>query len=93
MAHRMRVTKILSDIFDADFDEGGEWLLEIVIPERYPFVPPDMKFITPICHPNVHFKALNYFDYRTNSRLEKFVLTCFGISGVRLGRYRQHALQ
>jgi peroxin-4 len=35
--------------------EGGEWLLDITIPERYPYVPPDMKFATPICHPNVHF--------------------------------------
>ena len=34
---------------------GGEWLLDITIPERYPYVPPDMKFATPICHPNVHF--------------------------------------
>ena len=36
---------------------GGEWLLDISIPERYPYVPPDMKFTTPICHPNVHFKV------------------------------------
>jgi len=36
---------------------GGEWLLDISIPDRYPYVPPDMKFVTPICHPNVHFKV------------------------------------
>jgi ubiquitin-protein ligase len=36
---------------------GGEWLLDITIPEKYPYVPPDMKFTTPICHPNVHFKV------------------------------------
>lgn len=37
---------------------GGEWLLEIIVPERYPYVPPDIKFKTPICHPNVHFEVV-----------------------------------
>jgi ubiquitin-protein ligase len=37
---------------------GGEWLLEIIVPDRYPYVPPEMKFRTPICHPNVHFKVV-----------------------------------
>jgi peroxin-4 len=41
----------------SDLIAGGEWLLDITIPERYPYIPPDMKFITPICHPNVHFKV------------------------------------
>jgi len=35
----------------------GEWLLDISIPERYPYIPPEIRFITPICHPNVHFKV------------------------------------
>lgn len=42
--------------------EGGEWLLDIMIPEQYPYVPPDMRFITPICHPNVHFKVIKFLD-------------------------------
>jgi len=37
--------------------EGGEWLLNITIPERYPYMPPEIKFSTPICHPNVHFQT------------------------------------
>ncbi|KAF2456961.1 ubiquitin-conjugating enzyme/RWD-like protein, partial [Lineolata rhizophorae] len=36
--------------------EGGLWKLDILIPPTYPFAPPDIKFVTPICHPNVHFK-------------------------------------
>jgi ubiquitin-conjugating enzyme (huntingtin interacting protein 2) len=33
--------------------EGGEFVIDIVIPEEYPFAPPKMKFLTPIYHPNV----------------------------------------
>jgi peroxin-4 len=34
---------------------GGRWLLDIHIPQAYPLVPPSVRFITPICHPNVDF--------------------------------------
>ncbi|KAI9833505.1 MAG: hypothetical protein M1819_003664 [Sarea resinae] len=37
--------------------EGGLWKLAIRIPENYPLAPPDIKFVTPICHPNVHFQT------------------------------------
>jgi ubiquitin-protein ligase len=38
--------------------EEGEWLLEINVSDnRYSYVPPDIKFKTPICHPNVHFQV------------------------------------
>ncbi|XP_057678719.1 ubiquitin-conjugating enzyme E2 T [Corythoichthys intestinalis] len=33
--------------------EGGVFSLEIKIPERYPFEPPKIRFLTPIYHPNV----------------------------------------
>ncbi|XP_077369694.1 ubiquitin-conjugating enzyme E2 T [Festucalex cinctus] len=33
--------------------EGGVFSLEIKIPERYPFEPPKMRFLTPIYHPNI----------------------------------------
>ncbi|XP_045551163.1 ubiquitin-conjugating enzyme E2 T isoform X2 [Salmo salar] len=33
--------------------EGGVFSLEIVVPDRYPFEPPKMRFLTPIYHPNI----------------------------------------
>lgn len=33
--------------------EGGEWTIDIVLPNSYPFDPPKMKFTTQIWHPNV----------------------------------------
>lgn len=32
---------------------GGVFKLEIQIPDRYPFEPPKVRFVTPIYHPNV----------------------------------------
>ncbi|KAF1982436.1 UBC-like protein [Aulographum hederae CBS 113979] len=37
--------------------EDGCWRLDIHIPQTYPIAPPEIKFVTPICHPNVHFKT------------------------------------
>ncbi|EMD65116.1 hypothetical protein GGP41_003757 [Bipolaris sorokiniana] len=37
--------------------EDGCWLLSISIPSTYPLAPPTIRFITPICHPNVDFKT------------------------------------
>eukprot|EP00270_Netrium_digitus_P004948 TRINITY_DN1643_c0_g1_i2.p1 TRINITY_DN1643_c0_g1~~TRINITY_DN1643_c0_g1_i2.p1 ORF type:complete len:137 (+),score=25.05 TRINITY_DN1643_c0_g1_i2:246-656(+) len=37
--------------------EGGAFLLSFVIPEQYPLVPPQVRFVTKIFHPNVHFKT------------------------------------
>ena len=36
---------------------AGRWLLSISIPEAYPHTPPTIKFVTPICHPNIKFKT------------------------------------
>lgn len=33
--------------------EGGVFSLDIKIPDRYPFLPPQVQFTTPIYHPNV----------------------------------------
>ncbi|CAM9484216.1 unnamed protein product [Chrysoparadoxa australica] len=33
--------------------EGGIFLLDLVVPERYPFEPPKVRFLTPIYHPNI----------------------------------------
>uniref|UniRef100_U5EZB4 E2 ubiquitin-conjugating enzyme n=1 Tax=Corethrella appendiculata TaxID=1370023 RepID=U5EZB4_9DIPT len=33
--------------------EGGKFLLEIKVPETYPFNPPKVKFLTKIWHPNI----------------------------------------
>ncbi|XP_054032434.1 ubiquitin-conjugating enzyme E2 T [Dryobates pubescens] len=33
--------------------EKGVFDLEIVVPERYPFEPPQIRFLTPIYHPNI----------------------------------------
>ncbi|KAK7203690.1 ubiquitin-conjugating enzyme/RWD-like protein [Myxozyma melibiosi] len=36
--------------------EGGRWNIDIQVPKTYPLHPPEIKFITPICHPNVNWK-------------------------------------
>ncbi|TDG41321.1 hypothetical protein AWZ03_012260 [Drosophila navojoa] len=33
--------------------EGGRFVLDIKVPDRYPFSPPEVRFITRIWHPNV----------------------------------------
>ena len=33
--------------------EGGVWTLNLSVPERYPFEPPKVHFVTPIYHPNI----------------------------------------
>ncbi|KAH6564620.1 hypothetical protein BASA50_008580 [Batrachochytrium salamandrivorans] len=33
--------------------EGGEFIIDIKLPDEYPFKPPKMKFDTPIYHPNI----------------------------------------
>ena len=33
--------------------EAGIFKLDVVIPDRYPFEPPKVRFVTPIYHPNI----------------------------------------
>ena len=33
--------------------EGGVFVIDILIPDKYPFAPPKMKFLTKIWHPNI----------------------------------------
>ena len=33
--------------------EGGTFLLEVIVPDRYPFEPPKIRFLTPVYHPNI----------------------------------------
>lgn len=33
--------------------EGGSFLIDIVLPDGYPFEPPKMKFLTKVWHPNI----------------------------------------
>ncbi|GAB7340537.1 hypothetical protein MBLNU457_6953t2 [Dothideomycetes sp. NU457] len=49
-------TAILKGVPDTAY-AGGRWNLSITIPPQYPLQPPTIKFLTPICHPNVHFKT------------------------------------
>lgn len=35
----------------------GRWLLSITIPTSYPLQPPQIKFVTPIVHPNIHLQT------------------------------------
>ncbi|CAH1766582.1 5987_t:CDS:2 [Entrophospora sp. SA101] len=37
--------------------QGGSWTLRIEIPKSYPIQPPNVKFMTKICHPNINFKT------------------------------------
>ncbi|XP_031495747.1 protein PEROXIN-4 [Nymphaea colorata] len=37
--------------------EGGVFQLAFSVPEQYPLLPPQVRFLTKIFHPNVHFKT------------------------------------
>lgn len=42
--------------------EGGTYVVDIVIPNEYPFRPPQMKFVTKIWHPNVSSQTVGRLD-------------------------------
>jgi len=37
--------------------EGGSFELDIVVPTIYPLQPPQVRFVTKVFHPNIHFKT------------------------------------
>lgn len=69
--------------------EGYQFKLSISVPSEYPMIPPNIKFVTKIFHPNVHFEVqLYYTSAQTNisvltlerrnmfGYIEKGVVTC-----------------
>mmetsp|Transcript_58038 Transcript_58038/g.184432 ORF Transcript_58038/g.184432 Transcript_58038/m.184432 type:complete len:110 (-) Transcript_58038:407-736(-) len=40
--------------------EGGTFQLDIIVPEAYPLVPPAIRYVTKIFHPNVHYKVRHH---------------------------------
>ncbi|PKI78921.1 protein PEROXIN-4 [Punica granatum] len=49
-------TALIKGPSDTPF-EGGVFQLAFAIPEQYPLQPPQVRFLTKIFHPNVHFKT------------------------------------
>lgn len=43
--------------------EGGIFQLAFSVPEQYPLQPPQVRFLTKIFHPNVHFKVSIFITF------------------------------
>lgn len=60
----------------------GCWKLDIRIPPNYPLSPPEIRFATPICHPNVHFKVRpHHSPCRPPSQPAQQFLCCVVLNG------------
>ena len=55
-ADLLHLTTVMKGPSDSAYS-SGLWELDIHVPPNYPNAPPTVKFVTPICHPNVHFKT------------------------------------
>jgi ubiquitin-conjugating enzyme E2 N len=53
------------------FYKGGQFKLELFLPEEYPMAPPKVRFLTKIYHPNIGVLALSH----TFSDCCKFILS------------------
>lgn len=51
-----RWTAYIKGPVDTPYQEGV-FQLAVNVPEQYPLVPPQVRFVTKIFHPNVHFKT------------------------------------
>ncbi|KAL2931033.1 Protein PEROXIN-4 [Bienertia sinuspersici] len=64
--------------------EGGVFQLAFAVPEQYPLQPPQVRFLTKIFHPNVHFKVMGLFlSFKVTStklvmRLKMIYITTLG---------------
>lgn len=47
-------------------DLGGKFTLDITVPKEYPLHPPDVKFVTKVFHPNIHFKVRSSYLWTLN---------------------------
>ena len=57
-----------AQIIGSGFYEGGVFELEIIVPLKYPFIAPKIKFKTPIMHPNVDDSGRICLDSLTNQK-------------------------
>lgn len=72
-AHLMRVSTIIIPYSDYSLflyksDIGGEWKIDINVHPLYPLFPPEIKFVTAMCHPNVDWKVsllCNFCSYHS----------------------------
>lgn len=60
------------------FDSGGKFKLELFLTDDYPMVPPKIRFLTKIYHPNVDklgricLDVLKSMDLYSDPRLSKY---------------------
>lgn len=50
--------------------EGGVFELVINVPGRYPFEPPQVKFVTPVYHPNIDKGNAGFLFLEINNKLQ-----------------------
>ena len=73
--------------------EGGTYVVDIKIPQEYPFRPPLMKFETKLWHPNVSSVTVcNIFNISDLYALPVLLLTVHTLIGRYLSRYFRYSL-